>query len=347
LIDTGLDPVSGGVCVVGPFLFSYGNAGFISYTDPNDPTTPNTTARVTAQKVVKGMNIRGGGAGPSALFWSLDSLVRATFSTGTPEFVFDTIAEISIMSSRSVIEYDGIYYWWGVDRPMMFNGIVQEVPNTFNIDYFLDNFNFALQQEVFSFKIPRWGEIWWCFPMGDGFKAIVYNVRQRIWYDTDLPGDGRTSGIFAPVYGKPFLTDATITPGHGFALWQHETGKDQVRGSTVEPIRATFETSDFTMLNSDDPDNHSLRVTYVEPDFVQVGPMEVQVTGNANARSPDTTSDVKTFEATAADASQQLVTFKAARRQLRFIFTSNTPGGDFFMGKCIAQMDSAGERITQ
>lgn len=347
LVDTGLDPVSGGVCVVGPFLFSYGNAGQISYTAPNDPITPDVTARVTAQKVVKGMNIRGGGSGPSALFWSLDSLLRATFTGGTPEFAFDTLAEITIMSSRSVVEYDGIQYWWGIDRPMMFNGVVQEVPNTFNIDFFLDNFDFSRRQEVFGFKIPRYGEIWWCFPVGDTFQAIIYNVRQRIWYDTLMPGEGRTSGIYATVYGKPFLTDAGENPGHDFALWQHETGTDKVIGASVDPVEAFFETSDFSLLNGDDPSNKALRVARVEPDFVQSGDMGVQISGNANARSDDVLSASVAFVDDPDGPAEQLVQFKTSRRQLRFRFTSNTPGGNFFMGKCIAHVEQSDERVTQ
>lgn len=347
LVDTGLDPVSGGICVVGPYLFSYGNAGYISYTAPNDPTTPDFTARVAAQKVVKGFQTRGGGSGPSALFWTLDALVRATFTASTPTFAFDTLAEISILSSRAVIEYDGIYYWWGLDRPMMFNGVVQEVPNTFNIDWFLDDFDLSRRQELFAFKVPRYGEIWWCKPVEGGFQAAVYNVRQRIWYDTVLPGEGRTSGVFATVYGKPFLTDAAVTAGHAHALWQHETGKNQVIGTSVEPVPARFETSDFTLLNGEDPSNKMLRVARVEPDFVQVGDMTVEITGNANARAPEVTSDPVTFNDEATNASEQLVQFKTSRRQLRFIFSSNTPDGDFFMGKCIAHVDSAEERLTQ
>lgn len=345
LIDTTLDPVSGGVCVVGPYLFSYGNAGFVSYTDPNDPTTPNVTARVTAQKFVKGMSIRGGGSGPSALFWSLDSLIRATFTGTTPEFAFDTLAETSILSSRGVIDYDGIQYWWGIDRPMMFNGVVQEVPNTFNIDWFLDNFDFTRRQEVFSFKVPRYGEIWWCFPMGDEFQAVIYNVRQRLWYDTILPG-GRTSGVYSAAYGKPFLTDAELTDT-GYTLWQHETGVDEVKGVSVEPIEAYFETSDFTLLNGEDPANNEMRIARIEPDFVQSGDMQVQVIGNANARAPDSADDIKTFTDEGLTAATQLVQFKVARRQLRFRFSTNTPNGNFYMGKCIAQVDVAGQRVTQ
>lgn len=345
LINTGLDQVSGGIVVIGPYLFSYGNAGFISYTDPNDPTAPNVTARVAAQKVVRGFSTRGGGAGPSGLFWTLDALVRATFSGGTPEFAFDTLAEISILSSRSVIEYDGIFYWWGADRPMMYNGVVQEVPNTFNIDWFLDNFDFTRRQEVFSFKAPRWGEIWWVFPSGDEYQAVIYNVRQRIWYDTLIPSTGRTSGIFATVFTKPFLTDS-VESATGYTLWQHETGKDAVNGTDVQPIPSYFETADFSLLNGEEPNNRSLSVAIIEPDFQQVGDMTVEVTGNANSRAPTITDDPVTFPDAATNAGNQRVQLKATRRQLRFRFSSNTPSGDYFMGKTMAQVTLSDGRGT-
>jgi len=72
---------------------------------------------------------------------------------------------------------------------------------------------------VFGFKIPRFGEIWWCFPRGSATEcnhAVVYNVRENFWYDTALPdsdtvSQGRTAGVFAKTYQKPFMVDNEIT----------------------------------------------------------------------------------------------------------------------------------------
>lgn len=225
LAATGLDSVSGGIVVLAPFLLGYGNAGRVVSSVANDPSTQGGFANVTGQKIVKGLPLRGGGGGPSGIFWSLDSIIRATFDAALDPasavpFRFDTISQQqSILSSRSIIEYDGVFYWWAVDRPLMFNGVVQTVPNGQNVNWLLDNINMQARQKMFAFKIPRFGEIWWCFPFGNATEcthAVVYNVDEKTWYDTVLPtqqqaGLGRTDGYFAQVYSRPFMCDQYAT----------------------------------------------------------------------------------------------------------------------------------------
>jgi hypothetical protein len=351
LVPSGLDPVSGGACTLGPYLFGYGNSGVIQWSAPNDPTSPDNSSRVTGQKIIRGMELRGGADGPAGIFWSLDSLIAAQFTGGTVAFAFRTLAsELSVLSSRSIIEYDGIYYWWNVDRPLMFNGVVREVPNMLNINFFLDNLNFEHRQKVFAYKVPRFGEIWWCFPFGDSTEcnwAVVYNVRENTWYDTPLPSRGRTSGIFAQVYPRPFMTDAYET-ATGYSIWEHETGTDEIDGSLVNPVVSFFQTADISMLTTDSPADGTLEVAVVEPDFVQSGDMTVEVTGKANARAPEIVSSPKTFveDTGNLDAANQLVRFREARRIMRFRFGSNAQGGDYQMGLCFAHVDRSDGRQT-
>jgi hypothetical protein len=212
---------TGGVVVLHPYLFYFGSDGALGWSVPGDPTdltsTGSGSARVAAQKIVRGLPLRGGpGNAPAGLFWSADAVIRASFIGGTQLFQFDTISsQSSILSAASVIEYDGIYMWCGADRFLMFNGVVREIPNNLNLNYFFDGLNRAAAQRVFAYKVPRFGEVWWCYPRGDATEcthAVIYNVRENTWYDTELPGLGRTAGEFSPVYGKPFLTDAEQTP---------------------------------------------------------------------------------------------------------------------------------------
>lgn len=353
LIATAMDPQSGGIVVLAPYLVSFGNGGRVDVSAVNDVTTPPDSAFVTGQKIIRGMPLRGGGSGPSGLLWSLDSLVRMTFDSsivsGIP-FRFDTLtSETSILSSQSVIEYDGIYYWAGVDRFLMFNGVVREVPNTMNQNWFFDNLNYAARQKVFAVKIPRWGEIWWCYPRGSATEcthAVILNVREGTWYDTQLPGSGRSAGLFAKVYNKPFMVDVDLT-NTGYTLWQHETGTDEIKGSQVEPIPSHFTTAELSLLTMDQSADKSLRIARCEPDFVQNGDLTLTVTGRANARASLQPSELFTFPDVATSAEEQVVNLKEVRRLMQFTFSTNTPGGDYQMGQPLAFIEPADGRYTQ
>jgi hypothetical protein len=211
--------VSGGVVVLHPYLFMFGSNGFVKWSDVNDPTNFTSgdagNAFVTSSKIVKGVTLRGGGQSPAGLFWSLDSLIRASYTGGDDVFRFDTItSSTSILSANSVIEYDGIYFWCGLDRFIYYNGVIQDLPNTLNSNFFFDNLNYANANKVFAFKVPRFGEIWWCFPKGESTEcnhAVIYNVREQTWYDTALPEGGRSAGIYAQVFRSPLLSGAVPT----------------------------------------------------------------------------------------------------------------------------------------
>jgi hypothetical protein len=213
--DNNVD-VSGGVVVLHPYVFVYGNNGLVkncSAGNVDDWVTADANeVNVSATKIVQGLPVRGGSNSPSGLFWSLDSLVRVSFigGTGTPPqyWRYDTISsQSSILSSQSVIEYDGIYFWVGVDRFLMYNGVVKEVPNNMNQNWFFDNLNFAQRQKVWVTKVPRFGEIWWYYPRGDSTEcndAIIYNVRENTWYDAgQAEGARRSAGYFSQVFHYP------------------------------------------------------------------------------------------------------------------------------------------------
>jgi hypothetical protein len=214
--------VSGGACMLYPYLFVYGNNGLIQNNSAGDFTnwigSDSNANNISSTKVVKGMPLRGGTTSPSGLFWSLDQLTRVSYNpttvgTETLYWRYDIIStQTSILSSNSPIEYDGIYYWIGVDRFLMYNGVVQELPNPNGTNYFFDNINYAYRNKVWAMKIPRWGEIWWFYPAGDSVEcnnAIIYNVRDKVWYDAGFaPGAARTAGVFSEVFRFPIMSDA-------------------------------------------------------------------------------------------------------------------------------------------
>jgi len=349
----GSEATSGGCVVSGVYIWTYGSEGLIVQSQANNLTMDPVAINIGTQKIVKGMPLRGAGQGPAALFWGLDILIRATFAPGaTPPFAYDIIARgITIMSSQGVIEMDGIYYWPGVDRWYMFNGVVREIPNNMNQNWFFDNINFNARQKCFGFKIPRYGELWWCYPRGTATEcthAIVYNVREGYWFDTPLPdhddaNQGRTAGIYADVYQRPFMVDNFET-ANGRTLWQHETAFDKIRLSNISAIRSSFETHEFSLLDQQVADK-SLRVARIEPDFVQSGDMTVEVKGRANAKADVVTSDPETIFETPSSSDEETVKFKDIRRLMSFKFESNIGGGNYEMGKTYAHIEPADGRI--
>lgn len=356
LVATAATAVSGGVFVLAPYALALGGDGYVNVCAVNSPNVwvgaGTSTARITGAKLLRGMPLRGNGSGPSGLIWSLDSLLRATFVGGTSIFAYDTISDgISVLSSNGIIEYDGIYYWAGVDRFQMFNGVVRELPNDMNLDWFFDpvtGVNLTYRQKVFAFKVPRWGEIWWCFPKGTATEcshAIIYNVRQNIWYDTQLPGTGRSAGAFAKVYEHPVLMGVDPSSTSTYKLWKHEEGKDAVDGANVGIVPSYFETGEISMLESDQPSDKSIAVARMEPDFNQVGDLTVTVKGRQNSRAAVQTGDPFTITASAATPSQQTVPLHDAHRLMSFRFDSNAVGGDYEMGKVFAHIEPADGRV--
>ena len=220
--------VSGGVVTLHPYVFVYGNDGLIrncSSSNANDwvSADANEVSAATG-KIVQGLPVRGGSNAPSGLFWSLDSLIRVSYigGAGTPPqfWRYDLISsQSSILSSQSVIEYDGVYYWCGVDRFLLYNGVVKEIPNTYNQNYFFDNLNYAQREKVWVTKVPRFGEIWWFYPRGDATEctdAIIFNIRENCWYDAgEALGAQRSAGYFSQVFHYPITADWNLNATGG------------------------------------------------------------------------------------------------------------------------------------
>ena len=225
--------VSGGVVSLHPYVFVYGNDGLIrncSAGNAQDWVSADANeTNVATGKIVQGLPVRGGSNSPSGLFWSLDSLVRVSYApqslgvAGTGNFApptfwrYDIISsQSSIMSSQSVIEYDGVYYWCGVDRFLLYNGVVKEIPNSMNQNWFFDNLNYSQRQKVWVTKVPRFGEVWWFYPRGNSTEcndAIIYNIRENTWYDAGQAlGSRRSAGYFSQVFAFPVEADWDTLP---------------------------------------------------------------------------------------------------------------------------------------
>lgn len=344
--------VSGGVVALHPYIFVYGDAGLIKNNSAGKPLDWNgadaNETNVATGKIVKGLPVRGGTNAPSGLFWSLDSLIRVSYTggVGTPAqfWRYDIISsQSSILSSQSVIEYDGVYYWCGVDRFLLYNGVVQEIPNDMNQNYFFDNLNYNQRQKVWACKVPRYGEIWWFYPRGSATEctdAIIYNVREKTWYDAgQAPGARRSSGYFSNVFRFPVMAGTQDYSGY-IKLWQHEIGYDEVDGPNVSAIQSSFTTHDLSWVTGNPAqevpigDNFWTHFERVEPDFLQQGDMNLYVIGRPYAQAPDVSSDAYVFSSTTTK-----IDMREQRREIRLKFESNTVNGNYQAGRILLSAD--------
>ena len=316
-VPQGVNPlINGGLCFAAPYLFLYGSNGLVQYSQSANPFIfeggDSGSLTISKDKVIYGRPIRGGSNSPSLLFWTLSTVVRTTNIGGDAVlFKNDVIStSSSILSSKCVVEYDGLFFWPGTDRFFVYNGIVQEMDNRMNLNYFYDNIDMERRQQVFGVKNTKYGEIWWFYPVrgvaGDNSRAIVYNKRENFWYDTAI---SRTAGVFSPdfgfmsTYGKFLVNDIGENN-----LWRHEVGviENGFSGGVDNPIPipSSFTTPIFSWVAFPPKPNRGsmpsqfinrwVDLQRIEPDFVTTAGVpdrfEVLVNTQEYAQSPVVTS---------------------------------------------------------
>ncbi|CAB5238924.1 hypothetical protein UFOVP230_94 [uncultured Caudovirales phage] len=248
--------VSGGVCVLYPYIFVYGDNGYIAnnhvestygsqtLTDWNGATA--NQVNMSSSKIVKGVPVRGGTNSPSGLFWATDSLIRVSFTGAAPLYWrYDIISsQISIMSSSAVVEMDGVYYWLGVDRFYQYNGVVSVLANDKNVNWLFDNMNFEQRQKVWATKVPRYNEIWFFYPRGSATEctdAIIYNVKDKLWYDAgSADGAQRSCGWTTEIFPTPI-----------WASWNYNVSYSQPFITITNPASEPAPTSSQVYINGD------------------------------------------------------------------------------------------------
>ena len=210
----------------------------------------------------------------------------------TVSFKIDVIStSSSIMSTKCVVEYDGLFFWPGTDRFFIYNGVVQEMVNTTNLNYFYDNIDMNYRQKVFGIKNTKYGEIWWFYPekvgtpgrnaalpAGTNTRALIYNVRENSWYDTAIYRDcgvfSNDLGILA-TFGMSLANPVANTNG----LWRHEFRYiEDIQGGANNAITSSVTTpvfgwSSFNPVNSGtgsraQPIDRWIELRRIEPDFL-------------------------------------------------------------------------------
>jgi hypothetical protein len=329
---------------INPYLFAYGNNGLVRWSKSKDAfdfgnlnTTENSVS-ISTDKVIFGAKVRGGNS-PTLLFWTLSSVIKLSNSaTGEGDelkMTKDVItSDSSILSSRCVIEYDGVFYWPGTGRFFIYNGIVNPLENNINRNYFFDNIDMNKRQLVFGVKNVAKDEIWWFYPeKGQDVNvgcthAIIYNVIENSWYDTSISRDcgfwdNVTGGMYT--FGLPLVANDQV--GKIGYLWQHEVGVDQLvpAGNFTNPIPSSFTTptisfASFNPLKQLTGIDRWMEVKKIEPDFRMDKPedtMSVVINTKEYAQSPTISSEPIVFT-----GATPKIDYYYQGRQLTFTFAS-------------------------
>lgn len=344
--------VSGGIIFSSPVLIIFGNDGVIRWSQPGsliNGVTPNWSPEdflvIANTKIVQACRTRGSTA-PQILCWSLDSLINVTYSptiivdVEKPGFVSSTIQDkITIISPNSVVEFNQQFFWIGIDQFYVFNGIVQRLDNSMSTDWFFQNVNYKQRSKIWGMTIPRYKEIWWFYPRKKDPEdnpeecnaVIIYNTELKVWYDSVI---SRAAGVSPGVFPLPLMTDCEVEnlPFRGeisddYGIWVHEFGVNQVIAGAELAIPSYFETSFTTLFQDNAANNRLTRIRRIEPDFAQVGNMNLIVKTKKFPASEDITYGPFEF-----GARTEKIDLSIQARIASFRFESNEATGNYQAG---------------
>ena len=352
----------GGVVVVGnAYLFVYSSDGIV-WSLPGNPTTPfpDSNTYPTDSKVVTALTVRGGGV-PSCLFWTLNNLVRATFTPTTAlpdDFSFDIVAEnISITSPRSAIFANGEYYWIGIDCFYRYNGIVEPMENRFSTSFFFDNLNYAHKAKIHGIDHNFYHEIWWFWPQYPATECnmvTIYNYKLEVFFNLQL----ERCASLAPStqFSFPLMADGVSTanlgtpptpgqaPDQVYPYYMHEYKVDQYLPQSINAIYTSYETSLYSAKkDAQGIGDVDLKVVKFEPDFSQFsGDMEVQF---GTRQSPQSIPTYNTSGKYIFNPTTEAISIHEQGGLVSLLFISNVLGGDFYTGEPTMYVIPGDERL--
>ena len=374
--DFVLKEATGGMLYVGNRLFYYGNNGLVRWSSIAAEKSGQQTSlqkpflffedkysiNISTDKVIYGAEWRGGANSPTIIFWTLGSVVLISNTTGSNNQVIDDPDDLSfskkilsrdssILSSNSIVEYDGIFYWPGTQRFFVFNGVVLPLENNLNRQTFFDTIDMSKRQRVFGVKNVSRDEIWWFYPEKGKdanvgcTRAVIYNVVDNTWYDTDIE---RAAGYFDNTGGNMYTVGKNLSPyedDNNSYVWQHEVGNDQVNlyKDVDEQVKAipSFFTTPIISYATFNPQKQVAGIDYnigierIEPNIVATEKIKMTVSINTYeypASPPVTATYDLTEDGEVENTVRPAINERKQGRNINFTFKSEGIGSGYQMG---------------
>lgn len=350
IFDTNLNPVqvSGGVVFSSPIMVAYGNDGFMQWSNAGDITTwdPANNIIIDNTKIIQMYRTRGG-TNPQLLAWTLGSLLNLTYvsDAGAGTFSVSTIQDnITVMSPKSIIQYNQQFFWIGIDQFYFFNGIVQRLDNSMSSDWFFQNVNLQQRSKVWGMVVPRYKELWWFYPRGEEQiecnACIIYNTELNVWYDSFID---RASGLSTSIFPLPLMSSSlreSVPSGRGivnnYGLWMHEYGVDLLNSGISYAIDSFYETHMNTLFESNPELNRLIRTRRIEPDFAQNGDMSVTINNRMfPSDSLENGQMIQSGPYTFTPDAQKIDAESNQGRLVSYMFRSNQVRGNYQSGQTL------------
>jgi hypothetical protein len=152
---------------------------------------------------------------------------------------------ISIAGQNAVAYSNGVSYWMGVDKFYKYDGRTQTLRCDLR-QYIFQDFNILQSTQVFAGTNEGFNEVWWFYCSANSNQIdryVIYNYAEDIWsYGTMARTAWLDSG----------LQDYPIAATYSYNLVEHENGVDDAETTTVLPIVATIESSEFDIDDGED-----------------------------------------------------------------------------------------------
>ena len=217
---------------------------FIRFSDQEDINTYTPTATNTAgtQRLADGSQIRGAIRGrDSILIWTDTALFTQRFVGQPFTFAFAQVGtNCGLVGQNACVEVDGSAYWMSENGFFRYAGKLESLPCLVE-DFVYDDINLASGNQMVSAGLNNlFGEVIWFYPTSS--SSVVNRMVAYNYFDSSPQRPVWTNGTLA----RTMWRDSAVFGVEGSTIYyEHETGTDQVQGSTTTAIVASISSGDF------------------------------------------------------------------------------------------------------
>jgi len=226
--------------------------------------TPTATNTAGTQRLADGSSIMGAVRGRDATYVWTDTAIFTMRFVGVP-FVFaftQAGTNCGLLGMNAAIEVDGAAYWMSDNGFFRYAGRLESLKCLVE-DYVYDDINTTARQLVYAGLNNLFGEIMWFYPTSSSEvvnRVVAYNyfdstLERPIWTTNTDSLFPRTTWVDSAVFGNPHGTfydagnnsssDVTGNTEGRTTYFKHETGTDQIVGSTTTAITSNVESGDY------------------------------------------------------------------------------------------------------